>query len=78
MTIRLGLDLERDAAHTYRRNFSQAAFVEQDIRTVLPSTVAGLLAREPGRLLVSACAPCQPTYFHRKSSHGRPDRMQLF
>jgi DNA (cytosine-5)-methyltransferase 1 len=79
MTIRLGLDLEPDAACTYRRNFPQAAFVEQDIRNVVPKTVAGLLARGPGRrLLVSACAPCQPyTNFHRKSSGGRPDRTLL-
>ena len=49
MTVRLGLDLEPDAARTYRRNFPKAAFVEQDIRTAAPETVARLLTRERGR-----------------------------
>lgn len=79
MNIRFGLDLEPEAAATYRANFPEAAFVERDIRAVTPREVTALLPRTPqNKLLVSACAPCQPyTNFHRKSSCRRLDRTLL-
>jgi DNA (cytosine-5)-methyltransferase 1 len=79
MTIRGGLDLDPEAAATYRLNFPQAAFIERDIRQVAPTEVGEAITRSPdSRLLVSACAPCQPyTSFHRKSSTPTEQRTLL-
>lgn len=79
MKILGGLDVDAGAAATYRSNFSDAAFIERDIRAVEPREVSDAAARSPGsRLLVSACAPCQPyTNFHRKSSRRAEQRTLL-
>jgi site-specific DNA-cytosine methylase len=79
MQIRLGLDMEADAAATYRANFEDADFIEQDLREVDPLELSERLIRTPGsRLLVSACAPCQPyTNFHRKSARPAEQRTLL-
>ncbi len=77
--ILAGLDMEPTAAATYRANFPTAAFIERDIRSVTPFEVSTLLDRVPGtRLLISACAPCQPyTNFHRKSARRTEQRTLL-
>lgn len=72
MEIAFGLDCEPEASATYRRNFPEAAFIERDILDVAPSEVADLIGRETGRLLVSACAPCQP--YSSFVEPGRRDR----
>jgi DNA (cytosine-5)-methyltransferase 1 len=79
MTILGGLDLDPESAATYRLNFPHAAFIERDIRDVSPSELRHVTTRSPGsRLLVSACAPCQPyTNFHRKSSSRAEQRTLL-
>lgn len=79
MTILGGLDVDAEAAATYRSNFPNAAFIERDIRAVEPIEVNDAMARSPdSRLLVSACAPCQPyTNFHRKSSRRAEQRTLL-
>jgi DNA (cytosine-5)-methyltransferase 1 len=79
MAILGGLDLDREAAATYRLNFPDAGFIERDIRAVEPAEVRDAITRSPGsRLLVSACAPCQPyTNFHRKSSARGEQRTLL-
>ncbi|HEY4896751.1 MAG TPA: DNA cytosine methyltransferase, partial [Solirubrobacteraceae bacterium] len=60
MDIVFGLDFEPEASATYRRNFPEASFIERDILVVAPSEVEDLIGKGSGRLLVSACAPCQP------------------
>lgn len=79
MTILGGLDLDAEAAATYRLNFPKAAFIERDIRDVDPVEVSDAMTRSEGsRLLISACAPCQPyTNFHRKSSSRTEQRTLL-
>jgi DNA (cytosine-5)-methyltransferase 1 len=69
MRILAGLDLDAEAAATYRANFPEAAFIERDVRQVSVEEVQQAITRtDGGRLLLSACAPCQPyTNFHRKS-----------
>jgi DNA (cytosine-5)-methyltransferase 1 len=53
MTILGGLDVDGEAAATYRANFSNAAFIERDIRAVEPVEVRDAMVRSPGsRLLV--------------------------
>jgi len=79
MSILAGIDLDHDAAETYRTNFPEAGFIERDIRKIDPSELSGLVVRHPGsRLLFSACAPCQPyTSFHRKSARRAGQRTLL-
>ena len=79
LTILGGLDLDAEAAATYRSNFPEAAFIERDIRAVDPREVSDAMTRSRGsRLVVSACAPCQPyTNFHRKSSRRTEQRTLL-
>jgi DNA (cytosine-5)-methyltransferase 1 len=79
MTIRAGLDLDPEAATTYRKNFPDAAFFEEDIKVTDPEEVAKCIARsQDSRLLISACAPCQPyTGFHRKSAARAHQRTLL-
>jgi DNA (cytosine-5)-methyltransferase 1 len=79
MTILGGLDLDGEAAATYRLNFPEASFIERDICAVEPFEVSDAMTRSPGsRLLLSACAPCQPyTNFHRKSSTRAEQRTLL-
>ncbi|MDX6670885.1 MAG: (cytosine-5)-methyltransferase 1 [Solirubrobacteraceae bacterium] len=60
MEIALGLDFDRDAGKTFRRNFPEAFFIDRNIVTVSPEEVEKLLEARSGPLLVSACAPCQP------------------
>jgi DNA (cytosine-5)-methyltransferase 1 len=79
MSILAGIDLDREAAETYRTNFPEAEFIERDIQKVDPSELSALVARDRGsRLLFSACAPCQPyTSFHRKSARRAEQRTLL-
>jgi DNA (cytosine-5)-methyltransferase 1 len=59
--IALALDLEPNAAATYKANFPNAEFILDDIRNV---TVADITDKIPNisdePLLLSTCAPCQP------------------
>jgi DNA (cytosine-5)-methyltransferase 1 len=62
MHIVFGLDNDPSAAATFQRNFQDAEFVEEDLAKVHTRSVASLVdrARDTGKLLFSACAPCQP------------------
>lgn len=79
MRILAGLDVDHEAAATYRANFPDAAFIERDVRGVDPSELEDFISRTAGsRLLVSACAPCQPyTNFHGKSAKRGEQRTLL-
>jgi DNA (cytosine-5)-methyltransferase 1 len=79
MNILAGIDLDREAAETYRANFATAKFIERDIRKIEPTELDALVRRTPNsRLLFSACAPCQPyTNFHRKSERRAQQRTLL-
>jgi DNA (cytosine-5)-methyltransferase 1 len=60
MQIVFGLDFDEDAARTYRRNFPEAAFMQNDVCEVTPNEVRQAIGEGEGPLLLSACAPCQP------------------
>jgi DNA (cytosine-5)-methyltransferase 1 len=66
MEIALGLDFDGAAAATYRRNFPDAVFFERDICAVDPAEVNKTLGKSDSRLVMSACAPCQPFSTFRK------------
>lgn len=60
MDIIMGLDIDSDAAHTYRANFPQAQFIESDIRTLHTDALTPLLVERNSPILFCGCAPCQP------------------
>ena len=61
MQILMGIDMDVDAAATYRVNFPEAHFICRDIRQVLTSDLEPYLqCQRELPLLFCACAPCQP------------------
>ena len=72
LEIVLGLDVDHDAAQTYRSNFPGAAFIEDDIRTLDTNALDPWMTERDSPVLFSGCAPCQPfsTYAHRYSLEG--------
>lgn len=71
LNIRMGLDIEIDAAATYKRNFPEAVFINKDIRSISPSSIAHIVGNRKNKLLFSGCAPCQP--FSKQNRHVRKD-----
>jgi DNA (cytosine-5)-methyltransferase 1 len=67
-----GLDNDPDAAETFRSNFSEASFIERDIRKVTVEDVAALIP-SGGPTLFSGCAPCQPFSKQNRFRSSRPD-----
>ncbi len=76
MDVRLGLDIDPEAARTFRRNFPEARFVESDIRAVSACSLDQYLrsGAAAGPLVFAACAPCQP--FSRQNRLKRADDMR--
>ncbi len=60
MDVVMGLDIDPDAARTYRANFPQAQFVETDIRFLPTEALSPLLIDRTIPVLFCGCAPCQP------------------
>lgn len=60
MEIVMGLDIDADAASTYRANFPQAEFIQSDIRTLPTEALTHLLTDRKSPILFCGCAPCQP------------------
>ena len=60
MEIAMGLDIDPDAARTYRSNFPQAKFIEADIQTLHTDSLVPLLTDRSHPVLFCGCAPCQP------------------
>jgi DNA (cytosine-5)-methyltransferase 1 len=82
MEIAVGIDLDADAAQTFRLNFPEADFIESDVRSVETEQLETVLRRrgwgQPRTfLLFSACAPCQPFSRQRRGRRLDDDRMPL-
>jgi len=71
LNIRMGLDNEIDAAKTYKRNFPEAVFINDDIRKIHPSSISNIVGGRKNKLLFSGCAPCQP--FSKQNRHVKKD-----
>ena len=67
MDIVLGIDLDADAAATYRANFPEASFLSVDITKTRASKLKKYVdSCKPHPILFCGCAPCQP--FSKQSS----------
>ncbi len=72
LEVAVGLDCDREAGLTFRRNFPEAIFVERDIRGVRARELDGLVGRDRVHPIVfTACAPCQP--FSKQNRQKRAD-----
>lgn len=55
------LDFDKDSAETYRNNFPEAKFIENDIRNVHVEDLSNIIhSFKDSPLLFCGCAPCQP------------------
>jgi DNA (cytosine-5)-methyltransferase 1 len=63
MEIKLGIDFDKDAEKTFRRNFSAAEFICRDIKDVTPQELENYIplpVKRNRKILFTCCAPCQP------------------
>ncbi|WP_341265084.1 DNA cytosine methyltransferase [Morganella morganii] len=67
-----GLDFDRDASASFKLNFPEAEFVNDDIRNIDCDGISHLFNTEKndGYTLFSGCAPCQP-YSKQNSNKKR-------
>jgi DNA (cytosine-5)-methyltransferase 1 len=82
LQIKLGIDLDPDAAQTYQANFPKAGFIRRDIRHLKVNDLAPYVHVTKSRpMLFGACAPCQPFSKQRRDSKqndGRKDLLREF
>ncbi|MGY4177644.1 DNA (cytosine-5)-methyltransferase 1 [Bradyrhizobium sp. USDA 4518] len=79
LTIKLGIDFDRDSALTYRKNFPTARFIERDIRQLKVKDIAPHVSASKRRrpIVFGACAPCQPFSKQRRSDRRVDARKDL-
>lgn len=79
LTIKLGIDFDRDSASTYRKNFPRARFIEGDIRNLRPKDIESYVSTSSRRrpIVFGACAPCQPFSKQRRNDGQSDERKDL-
>ncbi len=71
--ILAGIDCDWEAGLTFRKNFPEAEFFQEDIRNMHSSMLERLIERDrKAPLLFSACAPCQP-FSKQKTTRRKKD-----
>lgn len=73
-TIKLGIDIDRDAANTFRTNFPQAASINKDIRKITYEEIDAFINRDEP-MLFCGCAPCQP--FSKQNQQKKEDDSRI-
>jgi len=78
MRIVAGIDMDPEAAETFRANFPEAGFICRDIRMIATAELERFLPRErTSPVLFSACAPCQPFSKQNRGRGKRDERASL-
>lgn len=77
MDIIAGIDIDQDAALTFRYNFPEAQFLNEDIRNIHVSNLRDLLTQKSEPVLFSGCAPCQPFSNQNRNKHDDDQRINL-
>lgn len=78
MRIAAGIDCDASAAATFKANFPDSLFIQQDVRALEVSALDVAAADAGAGLVVSACAPCQPySTLRRQQSAATRDRSLL-
>lgn len=72
-----GLDFDEDASKSFKLNFPEAKFINDDIRTIQCDAISHLVKSEnnDAYTLFSGCAPCQP--YSRQNSNKKKDDPRL-
>ncbi|EMN5323355.1 DNA cytosine methyltransferase [Enterobacter hormaechei] len=76
--IALGIDFDKNAADSYKANFPDTAFINDDIRNVKIKHVAEKVPDwKENDFVFCACAPCQPFSSQNKKRHSTDTRRSL-
>jgi len=77
LDIVFGLDFDKDASESFRLNFPEAEFVNDDIRTISCDAISHLfnIEKNDEYTLFSGCAPCQP--YSKQNSNKKEDDPRL-
>lgn len=78
MSVRMGVDVDPDAAQTFAANFTKANFICQDIRDLRTEALAPHIRSSIGSpMLFGACAPCQPFSTQNRQKQKNDKRRSL-
>ncbi|WP_448131211.1 DNA cytosine methyltransferase [Stutzerimonas chloritidismutans] len=78
LEILAGLDIDTEAAATFKKNFPTAYFIEGDVRKLDTAILEPLIGPRNYPLLFAGCAPCQPfSRQNRTTSQTDPRRTLL-
>lgn len=77
LEIIAGLDIDPEAAATYRRNFPSATFLEGDVRNFDTDILKSVIKNRSVPLLFAGCAPCQPFSRQNKTTSKNDPRRTL-
>ncbi|MFP3606764.1 DNA cytosine methyltransferase [Paraburkholderia sp. SIMBA_053] len=72
-----GLDIDPEAAATFRENFPCATFIEGDVRALAPDVLKPVIGAREKPLLFAGCAPCQPFSRQNKTTTRTDPRRTL-
>ncbi|QCE32551.1 DNA cytosine methyltransferase [Acetobacteraceae bacterium] len=73
LEILAGIDNDRDAADSYRKNFPKANFIERDITALDVGCLQDIIKDRKEPLLFAGCAPCQPFSSQKKNKECSDD-----
>jgi DNA (cytosine-5)-methyltransferase 1 len=77
MEIVMGLDVDKDSADSFRKNFPYANFILGDIREIDTEVLRPLIGDRGDPLLFCGCAPCQPFSKQNRHQDKRDPRRDL-
>lgn len=75
--IKMGLDIDPDAAESFKLNFPNAKFITSDIRSIDVNAISDIIGKRPKPILFSGCAPCQPFSKQNRHSSNSDARLNL-
>jgi DNA (cytosine-5)-methyltransferase 1 len=78
MEIAFGLDIDPDAAATFRANFPQAHFLQSDLTRLRANRLQALIStKRKAPILFCGCAPCQPFSKQNLNRNAADSRIPL-
>lgn len=77
LEILAGLDIDAEAAATFKVNFPSASFLEGDVRAMDASVLEQVIGARSHPLLFAGCAPCQPFSRQNKTTSRADPRRTL-
>ena len=78
MEILAGIDIDKDAAQTYKHNFPEAEFICKDVQKITATSLDNIIGKERDyALLFCTCAPCQPFSKQNRQKSDQDERISL-